>query len=205
MRAHWLMFAALLGGCSTHRNDPLDPDAFPQYQSTVTVQSGERTNTFQYFRQGSKLRIVPVGPELNADGQPMDKQVIILDAEAKTATAISERRKQYYVRPLLNANMPGTAAVAQAAHKIVSRETVGLETVANHTCSVEHLTLEQPDGTQSSVKVWTAQDLKGFPMRVETARGNGTVTTTFADVKLGPAGNQSLFTVPADYTNAATH
>ena len=203
MKTRWLLAVTLLCGCSNHRPDPLDPDAFRQYQSTVTVQSGDHTDTYQYYREGSKIRIVPVGPELNDQGEPMDHVAIILDQEAKTATAISERRKQFYVRPLLTANVPEASVVATAGRKVVSREPIGLETVDNHTCNIERFVLEQPDGTQNAVKVWSAQDLKGFPMRVEAARGSSSVTTTFANVKLGKAGDQSLFTVPAGYSDAA--
>jgi hypothetical protein len=49
------------------------------------------------------------------------------------------------------------------------RVTVGKETVDGHTCQVEDVTITLPNHPQpATIRLWEAEDLQGFPVKVET-------------------------------------
>ncbi len=202
MKRSCLVLVALVSGCSDRSLDPLDPDSFRHYSGTVTLETGGQKSVLDYYREGKKVRIVP----RVAEGSPYDQRVaIIVDEEAKTATALSMGRKQYFVHPLRARSVPGAnwllGQFAQRPH-VVSRQELGAETIDGHPCTVQRVVMQAADGSQQAVKLWSARDLRGFAIRVETAAGRAPLVVTFADVKLGPIGDPSLFVVPADFTKA---
>jgi len=202
MRLRIFVLIAGLGGCTSASGDPLDPNQFRQFSSRVTVEYGERKDVFDYTRDGSKLRIVPVAPATTPQGEPMDKVAIIVDLETKTATGISYGRRQFYVQPVTE--MAGASPFSTAEkHEILAREELGTETVGTHACGLQRLKVRSADGSEQSVKVWTAADLNGFPIKIQMDRKGIELTTTSSDVKLGATTDASLFVVPSDFTNAA--
>jgi hypothetical protein len=201
-RSCLVLVALVLSGCSGGLLDPLDPDAFRQYSGTVTIETGGKKSVLDYYRDGKKLRIVP----RVAAGSPYDQRVaIIVDEAAKTATAVSMGRKQYYVHPLRAQDAPGAnwplGQFVQGSHNL-TRQDLGTETIDGHPCTVQRVVMQAADGSQQAVKVWSARDLRGFAIKVEATAGGTPLVVTFADVKLGPTGDPSLFVVPADFTKA---
>lgn len=202
MRRSCLVLVAIVSGCSDRLLDPLDPDSFRQFSGTVTIETGGQKSVLNYYREGKKLRIVP----RVAEGSPYDQRVaIIVDEEAKTATAVSMGRKQYFVHPLRAQSAPGAnwllGQFAQRRH-VLSRQELGTETIDGHPCTVQRVVMQGADGSQQAVKLWSARDLRGFAIKIEAAAGGIPLLVTFADVKLGPSGDPSLFVVPADFTKA---
>jgi outer membrane lipoprotein-sorting protein len=77
----------------------------------------------------------------------------------------------------------------------VERTPAGTDTVDGHPCKVENVTVTPQNGTPTKMKVWEADDLQGFPVKVEIQSNKGPVTVMYKDVSLdAPAA--SLFTHP---------
>ncbi len=75
------------------------------------------------------------------------------------------------------------------------RTPAGTDVVDGHTCKVENVTLTSQNGTQTKMKLWEADDLQGFPVKVEVESSKGPVTVVYKDVSFdAPA--SSLFTHP---------
>jgi len=67
--------------------------------------------------------------------------------------------------------------------------------VDGHPCKVENLTVTQQNGQPTKMKVWEAQDLKGFPIKIESQTSRGPVTIEYKDISFSEP-EASLFTHP---------
>lgn len=87
---------------------------------------------------------------------------------------------------------------------VEKKEVLGEETIDGHRCSKVHVVMRLHSGTRTDTLAWLAQDLQGFPVRLETTyttpRGlRGRAVTRFTDIdKAVPA--EELFDLPKDYT-----
>jgi outer membrane lipoprotein-sorting protein len=206
MNRHAILLIASLAGCGAkpvdprppaEAGDPLDPASFRQYSSLVTVESGGQTHSYEYTREGSKLRIVPILP----DGKSAADQVAILvDEDQRTATVLSIPTRQYTVRPVVDS--PEMAVGQRRA--VVSRERLGSETVSGHACTLHRLVTKPSNGAERTMKVWSAPELGGFPLKIESDRAGVPTTTTFSNVRVGALHDPSLFTIPSGFTKAGT-
>jgi hypothetical protein len=61
----------------------------------------------------------------------------------------------------------------------IEKKPVGTEVVEGHACTVEDVVLTSPDGQELHAKVWEANDLKGFPVKIEAL---GSPTFIFRDI-----------------------
>jgi hypothetical protein len=88
---------------------------------------------------------------------------------------------------------------AQTSDTTVERSSAGTDTVDGHACKVENLTVTPHTGPRAgqstNMKVWEAQDLHGFPIKVETQTSHGPMTIEYKDVSLAEP-DPSLFTHP---------
>ncbi len=84
---------------------------------------------------------------------------------------------------------------SEAQDATIERSPAGTDTVDGHACKVENITVTPHNGQPTKMKVWEAQDLKGFPVKVEMQSSRGPVTLEYKDISLDeqPA---SLFTHP---------
>jgi hypothetical protein len=75
------------------------------------------------------------------------------------------------------------------------------ETVDGHVCKIESLTLTPRDDRPivAKVKLWEAEDLDGFPIRIDVEEGGQTFTSTYTNVSLR-APDPKLFQHPAKCT-----
>jgi hypothetical protein len=84
---------------------------------------------------------------------------------------------------------------ADAQGATIDRSAAGSETIDGHACKVENVTVTPHQGQPTKMKVWEAEDLKGFPVKVEMQSKNGPITLMYKDISLAePAA--SLFTHP---------
>lgn len=84
-----------------------------------------------------------------------------------------------------------------AAQGSVERTPAGTDTVDGHTCKVENVTVTSQSGTPTKMKVWLAEDLQEFPVKVEIQSSRGPVTVHYKDISFdAPAA--SLFAHPDD-------
>ena len=84
---------------------------------------------------------------------------------------------------------------SQAQGATVERSPAGTDTVDGHACKVENLTVTPQNGQPTKMKVWEADDLKGFPVKVEMQSSRGPITVQYKDVSLSEP-DPSLFTHP---------
>lgn len=84
---------------------------------------------------------------------------------------------------------------AESQNATVQRSPAGTDTVDGHACKVENLTVTSRDGKSTKMKVWEAQDLRGFPIKIEMQSSHGLVTVEYKDVSFGEP-DASLFTHP---------
>jgi hypothetical protein len=84
---------------------------------------------------------------------------------------------------------------AQAKNATIERSPAGTDTVDGHPCKVENVTVTPSDGQPHTMKMWEAEDLKGFPIKIEMQSKNGPITMQYKNLSFDePAA--SLFTHP---------
>lgn len=77
------------------------------------------------------------------------------------------------------------------------RTPAGEEDVDGHHCHIESVVRTDSSGNEIHVKFWEADDLNGFPVKIEVARARNTITVAYKDVKLGPP-DPAVFKLPAN-------
>lgn len=111
--------------------------------------------------------------------------------------------KTYMVYPGMKAYCEVThrQAVERAKRKIakVDKTEVGKDTIDGHACVRNKVVITYEDGDTREMMVWSAKDLKDFPIKTEMAHNKGTVTTAFRDIDQSKP-DSSLFSLPSDYT-----
>lgn len=196
----YLLLSAFVFGCGEKLLDPLDPSSFPQYSGTATVEVGKDSHTYEYYRDGAKIRIVP----RDAQNPTTDKSVaIIIDTEARTSTVVLASTKQYYIRSTATPSKSGPHWMLQQGHTkpiVLSRQDIGTESVAGHPCLVQQVMLQASDGKQHSLKLWSARDLQGFPLRIDVTEGAMPVSITFTDISLSRPSDTAIFSIPTGFS-----
>jgi hypothetical protein len=84
---------------------------------------------------------------------------------------------------------------SEAEGATVQRTPVGADTVDGHACKVENLTITPRDGQPKKMKAWEAEDLNGFPVKIEMESSHGLITIQYKDISLQQP-DPSLFTHP---------
>jgi outer membrane lipoprotein-sorting protein len=79
----------------------------------------------------------------------------------------------------------------------VERTPAGTDTVDGHACKVENVTITGKNGTTTKMKIWEAEDLQQFPVKVQVETSRGPMTMIYKDISFdAPAA--SLFTPPGN-------
>jgi hypothetical protein len=86
-------------------------------------------------------------------------------------------------RAAVRLEMPPEDRAAVEKPPAIERKSLGEETVEGHRCVKEQVTLTAANGRKMEVTVWTATDLKGFPIQVQTTEKGDTVTFRYRNVK----------------------
>ena len=82
-------------------------------------------------------------------------------------------------------------------YKVERTPTPEEETFDGHSCKIEKATFTATDDRPPvKMKLWEAEDLKGFPVKMGIMTKTRTITITYSDVKLDPP-DASLFKLPA--------
>jgi hypothetical protein len=77
----------------------------------------------------------------------------------------------------------------------VVRTPAGTEVIEGHPSKIEKVVVTRPDGKTIEATVWEAQDLKGIPVKIETAIPPHKYTAVYRDIVLGTP-DKALFTPP---------
>jgi hypothetical protein len=75
----------------------------------------------------------------------------------------------------------------------IEKKLIGTDTVDGHACKIENMSFTSPDGKTSQAKVWEANDLNGFPIKIEAL---GSPTLIFRDIVLATP-DPELFRPPS--------
>lgn len=84
---------------------------------------------------------------------------------------------------------------AETQGATIERSAAGSDTVDGHPCKVENLTVTPQKGEPAKMKVWEAEDLKGFPVKTEMQSSRGPITILYKDVSFAEP-EPSLFVHP---------
>jgi hypothetical protein len=98
-----------------------------------------------------------------------------------------EQRLALIVFPKLNAfvklDLPPNEAQAFLTRAKIERTTVGKEKMDGHPCVKQRVVITDDGGKKSEATVWTATDLRNFPVCVATRENEGTVVIRFRQIQ----------------------
>jgi hypothetical protein len=117
-----------------------------------------------------------------------------------------EQRKTIITFPKLRAfvklNMPPGEADAFLQRAKIERTPVGKEKMEGHPCVKQRVVITDDAGKKSEATVWTATDLRDFPVCVATKEQQGTVVIRFRQIQFTRA-QTNKFEPPAGYLECA--
>ena len=159
-------------------------DTFKQFSATVVVSGmpthGQGQGDMKVYRSGDKMRT----------GMPGGAGYMIMELSQHTSYMVMGTGM------CMQMNAQGQPnPFSQAQNATIERSPAGTDTVDGHACKVENLTITPPNGQPSKMKVWQAEDLKGFPIKIEMQSSRGPVTMEYKDVSFNEP-DASLFTHP---------
>jgi outer membrane lipoprotein-sorting protein len=177
----WMMVFCL--GIAAYAQNPFE--TVKQFSATV-VMSGMPAHGAQghgdmkIYRSGDKMRTT----------LPGSAGYVVMDLAQHTNFMVMGSGMCMQMSPS-NQQNPFT----QSQGATIDRSPAGTDTVDGHACKVENLTVTPKQGQPVKMKVWEADDLKGFPVKVEMQTSHGPMTIEYKDISFDdqPA---SLFTHP---------
>lgn len=166
-------------------------DAFSDFSALMTGSRMGVGDEVHIYRAGKLMRVE--GPEGHAyfltDLQALETWAISADGCAHDA------RHPYFRTAPFPAAKPGTT---------VERVAAGKEILDGHSCQIEEVTLSSatPGASRLKMKLWQAEDLQGFPIKIEfpAPEGRKNATIRFRNVILGPQ-DPTLFLRPKSCGN----
>lgn len=114
---------------------------------------------------------------------------------------LPDKKETYLIYPGLKsyASVPQNDASASAEKKPDIKKTeLGKETVDGHPTTKYKVVMKDDQGKEQEATIWSASDLKNFPLKVQVNNDNTPSTITFSDVKLAKP-DASLFEPPSDF------
>lgn len=116
-----------------------------------------------------------------------------------------DKKETYIVYPGLKsyAAVPadgenGGKADATATKDDLKKTELGKETIDGHPTTKYKVVMKDDQGKEHESTIWTASDLKDFPIKIETINEGMPSTITFKDVKFDKP-EESLFNPPAEF------
>jgi len=180
LRQFAFAFALVSLGISAYAQNPFD--THKQFSATI-VMSGMPTG--QHGPQGD-MKIYRLGDKIRTNIGSMAYSVI----------DIGQNTMYMVMGQGMCMQMPAkTEQNPFAQQGSFQRTSAGTEVVDGHSCKVENVIVTSQKGTQTKMKIWEADDLQGFPVKVEVQTAKGPITALYKDVSFdAPAA--SLFTRP---------
>ena len=133
-------------------------DSFPDFSAVMfgsRAEPGEGASQGHIYRSGKLLRME----------EPGRRAYFITDLSTGETFGIMETACIHDDHPYIRAIPFHLAGKADAA---VTRTPAGTETVDGHSCQIENVTLSSPQlAGAMKMKFWEAEDLQGFPIKIE--------------------------------------
>ncbi len=152
---------------------------------------------------GNKIRVEVDMTRMRNRLQPAAvAQMKPLGLDNVTSVIRPETRTNLIIFPKLRAfvklDMPPNEAEAFLRRAKLERTTLGKEKMEGYNCVKQRVVITDDDGQKSEATVWTATELRGFPVCVATREKEGTVTVRFRKVQF-LAVPATQFEPPAGY------
>ena len=141
---------------------------------------------------------MPPGAAEQMKQMGMGEMVSISRPDKKESYLIYPGLKSYVAVP----TEEGAEPKAAAAEGDVKRTEIGKETVDGRECTKYKVMVKDDAGKEQEFTVWAAQDLKGFPVKMETMNEGMPTTMTYKNMSFSKP-EQSLFEVPSDFKRYA--
>jgi|YelNatPaOPRAMG01_1025707.scaffolds.fasta_scaffold07780_10 hypothetical protein len=179
-------------------------------QMTVANAAGKSLHTMEMdyaMRDGNVRSVMDIGRMKTSD-MPAEAVAHMKSLGMDRTIAIGRpaERVTFIVYPGLKAycvmTAPTGAPLADKPPKI-ERETLGQETVDGHPCTKQRVIITDDDGKKQEVLVWSAIDLKDFPIQTQMTTGKQTMTMLFQKIKL-EAPPAELFHEPKNFQKYGT-
>jgi hypothetical protein len=162
-------------------------DSFTDFSAVMVgsiMEMGEGTAEAHIYRSGKLMRME--GPEGHG--------YLITDLTTLETYGVSTGPCMHDTHPFFR------AAPFEAAKPgyTVERVAAGKEALDGHSCQIEDITVSSPKPGASPLKMrfWEAEDLQGFPIRIDFQRAGGhNATVRYKNVVLGPQ-DPTLFIHP---------
>jgi hypothetical protein len=180
--------AAAQASAATSATSQYPFDKFTEFSAVMVgsrMEVGEGTAEAHIYRSGMLMRME--GPEGHG--------YFLTDLSTRETYGIS-------AGPCMHDTHPYFRAAPFAAGRpglTVERVPVGKETRDGHSCQIEDVTVssEKPGAPALKMRVWEADDLEGFPIRIELPLPAGKhAALRYKNVKLGPQ-DPTLFIHPS--------
>jgi hypothetical protein len=162
-------------------------DSFTEFSAVMVgsiMEHGEGDSEGYIYRSGNMLRME--GPE--------GRGYYLTNLNSHETYGISAGPCMHDVHPYYRSS-PFAASTPGAK---IERVTAGKEIVNGHSCRIEVVTVTsaKPGGQPLKMKIWEADDLKGFPIKIEVDRAGTTKSIIqYKNVVLGPQ-DPTLFIHP---------
>jgi hypothetical protein len=127
----------------------------------------------------------------------MDSVVSIIRPEKRTSLITFPK-----LRAFVKLEMPSSEAEAFLTRAKIERKNVGKEKMDGHPCVKQQVVITDDAGHKSEATVWTATDLRDFPVCVATKESEGTVVMRFRQVQFTRA-ETNRFEPPSGYIECA--
>jgi hypothetical protein len=153
--------------CLTLAAQAQDPfDSFKQFSATM-VMIGVPEGNMKIYRSGNKVRVSILG----------DGGYSIADLDRHTMYTVTN--KGMCTQSAAQGHM---TPFAQDKSSVIQRSPAGTDTVDGHPCKLEMMTVTPKNGQPTKMKVWEAEDLKEFPIKVEIESSRGPIAAEYKDV-----------------------
>jgi hypothetical protein len=162
-------------------------DSFTDFSALMVgspMALGEGTEEAHIYRSGKLMRMQ----------DPEVRGYFITDLSTLETYGISAGPCMHDTHPYFRAS----PFAASRPGSTVERVAAGKETLDGHSCQVEEITVSSPQLGARPLKLrfWEAEDLQGFPIRIDFERAPGhTTTVRYKNVVLGPQ-DPTLFIHP---------
>jgi hypothetical protein len=156
------------------------PDSFSATQISLSPATSPQTQPWKIYKSGANFRTE------NAPGQ----STIYIPGSNKVYNAF--QNGAICMELPMDKAMIMRSPLQQEPGTKIEKKSVGTELFEGHSCTVEEIVLTSTDGKTLHAKVWEANDLKGFPVKIEAP---GSPTFIFRDIVLA-APDPALFQPP---------
>lgn len=167
-------------------------DSFTDFSALMAgsiMEMGEGASEAHIYRSGSLMRVE----------DPAAEGYFITDLTTLDTYGISAGPCIHDTHPYFRVS-PFAAARTGSS---VERAAVGKETLDGHSCQIEDVTVSSPKtGGHLKMRFWEAEDLQGFPIKIEFLRPGGRSSIIrYRNVVLGPQ-DRTLFIHPKSCQSA---